>query len=372
METLNILMIGGLVSWHPETGGGQVIAYKLAETLAKLGQKINYIAIAPKELQREIKWGNFIYLEQGKLIPQFLQSLRGETKNYDLIHLHLGNEVTGFCLGYGFRKLLDFNKSKRLIFSIHSPLVHGFPRSFPEASRIVTCRSADAILSLSEFAKRNISNAYHIPSSRIKVTYAGVDDSFFLEKKSYGYVQKANNFSLLFCGRLNGKEQKGVDILLKSLPLILKEHRVTLKIIGSGPRLEQYKILTRDLGIEKSVKFPGFIKHDELPKHYSEADLFVFPSRRESFGLVLAEAMAAGLPVVSTKAGAIPEVVKDGDTGILVPPNNPQKLADAVNSLLDNPKRMRRMGMNGRERVKKLFTWDKVAENVIEFYNRIL
>jgi len=369
---LNILMIGGLVPGHPHAGGGQIIAYKLSEAIAQLGHNIDYIAIAPKEFQREVKWGRFIYLEQGKLIPQFLRSLRDATKNYDLIHLHLGNEVTGFCLGYGFRKLPGFNKNQKLIFSIYSPLVHGFPRSFPEVCGIATCRNADAIFSLSEFAKRNISNAYHIPSSRIKVTYAGVDDSFFLEKKSYGYVQKANNFSLLFCGRLNGKEQKGVDILLRAMPLIHKEYQVTLKIIGSGPRLEQYKIIARDLGIEKNVKFPGSIKHDELPKYYSEADLFVFPSRRESFGLVLAEAMAAGLPVVSTKAGAIPEVVKDGDTGILAPPNNPQKLADAVNSLLDNPERMRRMGMKGKERVKKYFTWNKVAERVLRYYEEIL
>ena len=369
---LNILMIGGLVPWHPHAGGGQIIAYKLSEAIAQLGHNIDCIAIAPEDFQREVKWGRFIYFEQEKLIPQFLRSLRDETKNHDLIHLHLGNEVTGFCLGYGFQKLLHFSKSEKLIFSIYSPLVHGFPRSFPEACWIATCRSADAIFSLSEFAKKNISNAYHIPSFKIKVTYAGVDDSFFLEKKSYGYVQKANKFSLLFCGRLNGKEQKGVDILLKSFPLILKKHQVTLKIIGSGPRLEQYKIFARDLGIEKSVKFLGFIKHNELPKHYSETDLFVLPSRRESFGLVLAEAMAAGLPVVSTRVGAIPEVVKDGETGLLVPPDNPQKFADAVNFLLSNPQKMKMMSEKGRERARKYFTWDKVAERVLKYYEAIL
>ncbi len=82
--------------------------------------------------------------------------------------------------------------------------------------------------------------------------------------------------------------------------------------------------------------------------------------------------MAAGLPVVSTRVGAIPEVVKDGEAGILVQPDDPKKFAKAVNTLLNNPEKMKTMGLKGRERVRKYFTWDKVAERVIKFYKELL
>jgi glycosyltransferase involved in cell wall biosynthesis len=198
-----------------------------------------------------------------------------------------------------------------------------------------------------------------------------VDEAFFTpgKRRSAG----TEGLTLLFCGRLNGPhQQKGVDILLRAMQLILKQHRVTLEIVGTGPRERQYKKMTGQLGIENHVKFLGFIPGDGLPRIYANADLFVLPTRRESFGLTLAEAMAAGLPVVSTSITAVPEVVSDGETGLLVPPNNPEKLAAAVNLLLGQPEKMRVMGQKGRVRAKELFTWEKVAGIVSGYYQAVL
>jgi len=101
-------------------------------------------------------------------------------------------------------------------------------------------------------------------------------------------------------------------VLLKALPLISKRHPVRLHILGAGPGLNAFKQMVKQLHIEPIVRFLGFAEYSLLPEIYREADLFVLPTRRESFGLVLAEAMAAGLPVVSTKIGAVPEVVTHG------------------------------------------------------------
>jgi len=346
-----------------------MITYKLSEAIAGLGHNVDYIAIAPEEYQKEIGWANFIYLEQAIFTRQLFQSLKTGTKDYDVIHLHQANETTGYCLGLGIKKIFD--KSRRLVFSIYAPEVHGTPRSFNELCSMATCRTADVVLSLSEFSKRNISNAFHVPTSKIKVTHAGVDEKFFTATRKRKEVKE--NFKLLFVGRLNGpREQKGVDVLLKAMPLILEKHGVMLNIIGTGSRADEYKKLAKDLKIDKRVEFSGRVEHEKLPERYANADLFVFPSRRESFGLVLAEAMAAGLPVVSTKVGAIPEVVEDGEAGILVQPDDPRKFAEAVNTLLNNPEKMKTMGLKGRERVRKYFTWDKVAMRVIKYYDEIL
>jgi glycosyltransferase involved in cell wall biosynthesis len=109
-----------------------------------------------------------------------------------------------------------------------------------------------------------------------------------------------------------------------------------------------------------------------MPEWYRQADLFVLPSRRESFGLVLAEAMACGLPVVATTAGAIPEVVENAATGLLVPPDHSEAFAAAVVSLMSDPGRMKGMGAAGSRRVKERFTWEKVAQRVMESYHSVL
>lgn len=367
MDSLNILMIGGLAPWHPEAGGGQIIAYKLAEALAKKGQNITYVAICPKEYQNKLDWCEVAYLDKINFFSQFSKSLSERTERYDLVHLHAANEIPGFCLGYTLRKTL---KDYKLVIQIYTALARGLPRSLFEACCIISSHMADAVFSLSDFSKKNVSEAYHVPQSKIKVTYAGVDETFFKERNRNATNEQ---FNLLFCGRIAGpRRQKGIDILLRAMYFILKENDVKLKLIGTGSRVEEYKALSHELGIGEHVEFLGFVDYDNLPEYYSNADLFVLPSRRESFGLVLAEAMAAGLPVVSTNIGAIPEVVVDGKTGILVPPDEPKIFANAVNSLLSDSQRREVMGMKGRERVKKYFTWEKVAERVLRFYEEIL
>lgn len=372
---LQTLMVGGLVPWHPEAGGGQIIAYKTSEALARAGHMVHYLAVAPEGYQRQVGWGEVEYAQRGlgllealRLAPQLARSSNGE--EYDIVHVHPGGETIGHCLAYALAHRMGLKP--RLVMSIYAPRAYAFPRSLGEVITALSCHSADLLFCLSEFSKRDISRAYRLPLSRIAVTYAGVDSSFTAQA-SQRDTSDNDPFSLLFCGRLNGPhEQKGVDVLLKSLPLILRHHKVVLNIIGAGPRLTQYQALAGELGIGEHVRFLGFVEHEEMPRHYQDADLFVLPSRRESFGLVLAEAMACGLPVVATTAGAIPEVVEDGVTGVLVAPDDPEALANTVVSLLSDPERMKAMGTAGVERVRERFTWEKVAQRVMDGYHRVL
>ena len=375
MLNLNILMVGGLVPWHPQAGGGQIIAYKISEALARVGHDVHYVAIAPEGYQREVDWGEVTFAPRGPgllaSIPRAIQlaSSRGMDE-YDIVHLHCGNETVGDCLAYALSRRIGLKP--RFVLSISAPKAYAFPRSPGEVITAISCRSAHLIFSLSEFSRSDISRAYRIAPSKIQVTYAGVDSSFLAAMPSRPHTDTPH-LSLLYSGRLNGpREQKGIDVLLSSLPLVVRHHDVALNLIGTGPRLEQYGAQAEELNMHRYVKFLGFIEHDKMPAYYAQADLFVLPSRRESFGLVLAEAMACGLPVVATTAGAIPEVVEDGVTGLLVPPDDPEALAGAMNSLLGDPAKMKAMGAQGREKVEKHFTWDKVAERVVEGYHKVL
>ena len=372
---MKILSVAGLVPWHPEAGGGQIIAYKVGEALSRAGHNVDHRAVAPAEYQREVNWGRFNYVaEESGLLSSILSALRGvrsqRLDEYDVVHVHAANETVGHCLAHAVHR----RRATKPVFvmSIYSPRVYAFPRSPTEVITAISCHGARLICSLSEFSRSDISRAYRIASSKISVTYAGVDSSF-TEHSPTRPKEKDGPFSLLFCGRLNGpREQKGIDVLLKSLPLVVRHHDVLLNIIGTGPRLEQYRSLAEELNVSRYVNFLGFIEHEQMPQYYAQADLFVLPSRRESFGLVLAEAMACGLPVVATTAGAIPEVVEDGVTGILVPPDDPAALAQAITSLLSDPDKMKTMGARGKARVEKHFTWDRVAQRVIEGYRQVL
>lgn len=334
-------MVGGFMPWYSGSGGGQIIAYKLSEAISRKGHRVDYLTIAPGDFKREIEWGNFIYST-----PDF-QNLFKCYKNikaekYDIVHLHIPREALWHSLSLVLQK--SFNKNVKLVVGIYAPHLKPvrFPHSITELCRIYACKNADIVFCLSNFSKSIITNGlYDIPPSKIKVTYSGVDESFLsIKEKNFN----KDHFELLFCGRLG--KRKGVDTLLRAMPIILKKHDVKLTVIGGGP-ISKYRYLAGKLGMGKYLTFTGFVKYSELPEYYARADMFVFPSKSESFGLVLAEAMASYSPVVSTKAGAIPEVIKDGETGVLVNPGDPVALGNAINSLLDNPKKNE---VNGKER----------------------
>lgn len=128
-----------------------------------------------------------------------------------------------------------------------------------------------------------------------------------------------------------------------------------------------------DEGIYEHVKFAGFVKEELKPLYYKASDIFVLPSTRkhESFGIVNLEAMACGLPIVASKIGGVPDIVKDGENGLLVPPRDSEALADAIIYLLENEDVRRKMSKRGREMVKN-YSWDKIAEQYEEVYEEVL
>ena len=176
---------------------------------------------------------------------------------------------------------------------------------------------------------------------------------------------------ILFVGYL--ANYKGPDILLRAMPMILKDKsRVQLVFVGEGPFKSNLESFAEALNISSNVTFAGLID-DDLKKafYYKSADVFVLPSLSESFGNVILEAMACGVPVVASKVGGIPDIVKHGKNGLLVPPKDPEALADAIIYLLENEDIREKMGKKGQEMVKD-YSWEKVAEETEEVYEMVL
>lgn len=214
------------------------------------------------------------------------------------------------------------------------------------------------VITPSEFSKKTIVEAFRLSEDKVKVVPHGVDISRFTAKEKESECNK-----LLFLGGL--EERKGIRYLIEALSSVTKMHSdVELVLVGSGTQELELKELTRKLNLEKRVKFAGYV--DALNDYYNSADIFVFPSLKEGFGMALVEAMASGLPVISTNTSAIPEVV--GNAGILVEPRNSEALREAIITLIEDAGLRKELGRKGRKRVEENFTWDKVASKMLRIY----
>ncbi len=165
--------------------------------------------------------------------------------------------------------------------------------------------------------------------------------------------------------------QKAQDDFLRAVPLLAQRHPDSVFVIvgkaDDAATDRELRSLATDLGIDDRVLFTGF--RDDLPDVYAALDVCVLPSRWEGFGLVLAEAMAAGVPLVTTAVGPIPEVV--GDAGLLVPADRPDRIAGAVDELLSHPGTTARLVALGRSRAAEL-GWDQPAGDLVRYYDALL
>ncbi|PIU68061.1 MAG: glycosyltransferase family 1 protein, partial [Armatimonadetes bacterium CG07_land_8_20_14_0_80_40_9] len=141
-------------------------------------------------------------------------------------------------------------------------------------------------------------------------------------------------------------------------------------IVGDGPLREELKEQSKDLGIEDEVTFTG--SRQDIPEIMAALDIFVLTSIKEHFGRVVIEAMACGKPVIATNSGAVPEIVEDKVTGILVPPEDSEKLAEAIIELLEDKEKAKEMGIAGRKRVEELFSIEKHTRQIEEVYLSLL
>jgi 2-deoxystreptamine N-acetyl-D-glucosaminyltransferase/2-deoxystreptamine glucosyltransferase len=172
---------------------------------------------------------------------------------------------------------------------------------------------------------------------------------------------------ILYVGRL--ATQKGVRTLLEAVPL-LRCRQARLLLVGDGPLRAKLERQAARLGLAGRVCVTGFVPHAQVAAYLHHADLLVLPSVYEELGSVLVEAMQAGLPVVASAVGGIPEVVADGVTGRLVPPGDPAPLAAAIDEVLGDPGLAHRLGEAARARAPA-YHWERLAEQVLDVYRTL-
>ena len=201
----------------------------------------------------------------------------------------------------------------------------------------------------------------------ISVIPNGVDCELFKPRPDV----KRSGRRILYVSRLVNR--KGPHVLIRAFKRVVGEiPDADLVIVGDGYLGSALRMMTYDLGLVDSVKFLGDISSERLARIYASSDIFVLPSlHAESFGMVLLEAMASEVPVVASETGGVPEVVKDGDEGILVKPGDEEQLAQAILELLRSEERRSQMAKAGRRKVLARYDWRIVGEEMLKLYNSL-
>lgn len=226
-------------------------------------------------------------------------------------------------------------------------------------------REFGQIITVSKSAADDISRDFNVPEKRFRVVPLGISTDLFYPVPA---ITRENN--RLIVTNSADTPLKGLAYLLHSVAEISKMRDIRLTVIGTPKKRGVIEKLVRELGIGHLITFTGRVSDEEFVCQYARAGIAVVPSVYEGFGLPAGEAMACGLPVISTTGGALPEVV--GDAGILVPPRNSDALTLSILKLLDNPDRAAEVGRAGYKRVHEQFTWKRAAERTAESYRETI
>jgi D-inositol-3-phosphate glycosyltransferase len=227
---------------------------------------------------------------------------------------------------------------------------------------------------------------YAAPGDRISIVPCGFDPEEFWPMsfdtgQQLGLGLGRHDFIILQLGRM--VPRKGVDNVIRALAILHRRYRVPARLVIVGgnaaqpdpagtPELGRLMALARLLGIEEAVMFTGQRPRDRLRHYYSAANVFVTTPWYEPFGITPLEAMACGTPVIGSAVGGIKTTVADGETGFLVPPNDPEALAERLAWMHRHPRETQRMGWSGMRRAYQHFTWRKVAAQIADVYESVL
>ncbi len=225
-------------------------------------------------------------------------------------------------------------------------------------------------IALSQDLQQWLLNTVKISEAKITQIYNGVDLEKFKPRDSVH-----DNSGILFgtVGRLNGEKDQ---LTLVNAFIQLLAHRpekrghLKLIIIGEGPLEERLKAVVSQYNVEDAVIFTG--AKNDVTKFLQEMDVFILPSLGEGISNTILEAMASGLPVIATKVGGNPELVEHDKTGFLVPANNPEEMATAMNCYIEHCDLMEKHGSSGRQRVETLFSMENMVERYVRVYDELI
>ncbi len=373
-------------AWPPMAGGIGNNAYYQAKELAKLGYRVGVFSLFKKE-------SLFLEEVESEKLPAlfrfghagFLFGLCKKLKTYDLIHFYY--PFFGADLQLILFKLI-FPKKKVVLHYEMDPIGQGsaalyfrlhlflfLPLSLALADKVGVLSFDHAENSyLAPYLKKYPDKFLELPNGIEADLFNKQEQDLLLRQKlGLGLDEKV----IIFVGGLDRQHFfKGVDVLLESFKKLIEGGNDNLKllIVGDGDLRQEFEVQAERLEITPKVIFAGWVKNEELPKYYNLADVFVLPSVKstESFGIVIAEAQACGLPAVISNWPGSRQTILENETGYLVNPGDVDELAEKIKKILDNNDLAAEMGDKAAINAKEKYDWKNIARKMDELYQKLI
>ena len=289
-----------------------------------------------------------------------------QRKHIDIVNIHYPVEYGvffAFC-----RRLISFC----LVTSVHgAELFPGGKRreSYSRRTRFLL-KSSDRVVAPSQRYRADVAAVFPFLEKRLIFIHNGVDLEE-LQFPSGGKMRQVQGSYLLCIAMHNVK--KGLDVLLRAFALLQNTApSLKLVLVGDGPLRGELERLALSLGLADTVQFLGLRGRDEVARLLHGCEVFVLPSRSEPFGIVVIEALACRKPVVATTAGGIPEIIENGKSGLLVEPDNPEALANALTNVLQNESLRLAIAQAGHVRVREKFSSENTGSSYEALFDDLL
>ncbi|MBI2420181.1 MAG: N-acetyl-alpha-D-glucosaminyl L-malate synthase BshA [Ignavibacteriales bacterium] len=368
------------ITCYPTYGGSGVVATELGKALAQKGHEIHFISYAlPFRLNHfyeniyfhEVETTNYPLFEFN-LYSLALASKMVEVATYenlDLLHVHYA--IPHATSAYLARQILKGKVDLKVITTLHGTDITlvGLEPSFLHLVKF-SIEQSDGVTTVSKHLREKTLTNYHV-NKEIEVIPNFIDCELYKPAASCAFKSRfAPNGEKILMHTSNFRAVKRVSDTIKILEIVRKEVNAKLVLVGDGPERSDCERMIRELDLQNSVIFLG--KQDGLSDILNAADLFLLPSQSESFGLSALEAMACGLPVVSSSVGGIPELVLHNETGFIAEFGDVERMAKYSVDLLTNEKKYKKFSENSRVRAVQSFSNELIIPQYEAYYEKVL